>query len=70
MFFIVSFDWGGVYDINDFGFRVRAVRSEQSGNDFTDNGDGTITDSSTGLIWQQATAPGFGSGEYPDRYTW
>jgi hypothetical protein len=62
-----------VYDINDFGFKVRAVRSEQSNNNFIRNGDpgdGTITDTSTGLMWQQATAPGFGSGEYPDRYTW
>jgi hypothetical protein len=29
---------------------------------FIDNGDGTVTDISTGLMWQQATAPG--------RYTW
>ena len=29
---------------------------------FIDNGDGTITDTATGLMWQQATAPG--------TYTW
>jgi len=31
-------------------------------NDFVDNGDGTVTDLSTGFMWQQPTAPG--------RYTW
>jgi len=29
---------------------------------FTDNGDGTVTDKCTGLMWQKETAP--------DRYTW
>ena len=33
---------------------VRAVRGEEYGiNDFTDNGDGTITDIATGLMWAQ-----------------
>lgn len=37
------------------GKRVRAVRGESIAvNDFTDNGDGTITDSATGLMWSQA----------------
>jgi len=37
---------------------VRAVRSGQFSNNFVDNGDGTVTDTSTGLMWQQATAAG------------
>jgi hypothetical protein len=46
------------YDLN----YVRAVRSGQRQNYFMNNGDGTVTDASTGLMWQQATAPG--------TYTW
>ncbi|MGQ1891509.1 Lcl C-terminal domain-containing protein [Thermophagus sp. OGC60D27] len=39
---------------NPFGKQVRAVRGDNYGiNDFTDNGDGTITDNSTGLMWAQ-----------------
>ena len=38
------------------------MRGGQSNNNFIDNGDGTITDTSTGLMWQKATAPG--------TYTW
>jgi len=41
---------------------VRAVRGRQTEDQFVDNGDGTVTDRSTGLMWQQATAPG--------KYTW
>ena len=43
---------------------VRAVRAGQPApqNHLVDNGDGTVTDTATGLMWQQATAPG--------RYTW
>ena len=44
------------------GGYVRAVRGEKNQNVFVDNGDGTITDRSTGLTWQQDTAPG--------TYTW
>jgi len=37
------------------GACVRCVRgSSWGGNDFVDNGDGTVTDNITGLIWQQA----------------
>lgn len=36
------------------GKHVRAVRGPRYGvNDFTDNGDGTITDNASGLIWMQ-----------------
>jgi hypothetical protein len=41
---------------------VRAVRGGQTANNFVDNNDGTITDTDSGLTWQQATAPG--------TYTW
>lgn len=44
------------------GLYVRAVRGEQAVASFVNNGDGTITDTSTGLMWQQTTAPG--------TYTW
>ena len=37
---------------------VRAVRGEKVQIRFIDNSDGTVTDTSTGLMWQQATAPG------------
>ncbi|MBI5591177.1 MAG: DUF1566 domain-containing protein [Deltaproteobacteria bacterium] len=55
----VFFDYGG--DSNNFKYyslHVRAVRGGQAGssNNYTDNGDGTVTDTSTGLVWQQATA--------------
>jgi len=40
-------------------FHVRAVRGEQWGsNNFIDNGDGTVSDTNSGLMWQKATAPG------------
>jgi hypothetical protein len=49
----VSFITGGVaYISKSMGYYVRAVRGEQLPNNFKDNGDGTITDSSTGLMWQ------------------
>ena len=35
---------------------VRAVRGPQSDNTLVDNGDGTVTDTSTGLMWQQSTS--------------
>jgi len=37
-------------------FFVTAVQAED--NNYVDNGDGTVTDLSTSLMWQQATAPG------------
>lgn len=36
-------------------FSARAVRGEQSKSDFVDNGNGTVSDTSTGLMWQQET---------------
>lgn len=52
----VNFDSGYVsyYGKSDC-FYVRAVRGGQSGSsaDFVDNGDGTVTDNITGLMWQK-----------------
>ncbi len=56
--------WGVYFDdgrdSNNFKYNnifARAVRGGQSGSlgNYTDNGDGTVTDISTGLMWQQAT---------------
>jgi len=55
----VSFYSGSVYNRNKKAYYyVRAVRGGQAGSldPFVDNGDGTVTDTSTGLMWQQATA--------------
>jgi hypothetical protein len=56
----VDFGYGYVYKngkTESDRYRVRAVRGGQSNNNFTDNGDGTVTDIDTGLMWQQHTAP-------------
>jgi hypothetical protein len=61
------FDGGSIGNLAKFVYvPVRAVRGDQPGvlNDsiipgrMLDNKDGTVTDTETGLIWQQATAPG------------
>jgi len=58
---VVSFSYGNVYYyFKDHYNYFRAVRSGQCGSlnadpKFTDNGDGTVTDNSTGLIWMQKT---------------
>jgi len=52
----VYFDTGEYFlveDKNDTNF-VRAVRGGQSQPTFVNNGNGTVTDTSTGLTWQQA----------------
>lgn len=60
--YYVSFFEGDVYFLNKLIYfrSVRAVRSgqQESSGGFVDNRDGTVTHSSTGLMWQQATAPG------------
>ncbi|MEE8483221.1 MAG: DUF1566 domain-containing protein [Nitrospinota bacterium] len=44
----------GAYDkTQSFIYSVRCVRGEQAGQSFTDNGDGTVTDNVTTLMWQQ-----------------
>jgi len=39
-------------------YYVRCVRGEQTINSFVDNADGTVTETTTGLMWQQAPASG------------
>ena len=62
----IDFSYGDVnsYFGKSIASYVRAVRGGQCetfGN-YIDNGDGTVTDTNTGLMWQQDTAPG--------TYTW
>jgi len=61
--------WGASFNGNGYGesdpsngLYVRAVRGVQFDNSFIDNSNGTVTDASTGLMWQKSTAP--------DTYTW
>ena len=57
----VYFGSGYVSTYNKSGYYyVRAVRGGQCGSfgDYTDNGDGTVTNTKTGLMWQKDTAPG------------
>jgi len=51
----VSFQSGavGTYDKSALLY-VRCVRTDQVEQSFTDNGDGTVTENRTGLMWQQA----------------
>ena len=54
----VNFRYGYVsYDGKNLSFYVRAVRGGQAGSldHLVINGDGTVTDTATGLMWQQAT---------------
>ncbi len=49
----------GGYDGSGYksdSYYVRAVRGSRVKTSFVNNGDGTVTDASTGLMWQQATA--------------
>jgi hypothetical protein len=57
---IVDFSYGVVdYDSTTINsFYVRAVRGVQFANSFTDNGDGTITDAASGLVWEKSTDSG------------
>ncbi len=50
---------GGCYELDYF--YLRAVRGGQCGSfgNYIDNGDGTITDTGTGLMWQKDEAPGY-----------
>ena len=61
---IIFFDYGYDYYSNYklFTHDVRAVRGARPPGGFLNNGNGTVTDTATGLMWQQATAPG--------EYTW
>ena len=53
----INFEYDNAYtNYESRSYHVRAVRGLQSDNTFVDNGDGTVTDSSTGLMWQQSTS--------------
>lgn len=43
----------GPFGYKDSSYYVRCVRSGQTAPSFSDNGNGTVTDIKTGLIWQQ-----------------
>ena len=51
----ISFDYGGVtYNDKSVTGYGRCVRGQEfSFGNFNDNGDGTVTDNNTGLMWQQ-----------------
>ncbi len=51
------FSWGHGHSLSksDASYYVRAVRGGQSEPAFVENGDGTVTDTSTGLMWQTQT---------------
>ena len=53
--FKIGFHYGNSVGEKSRTYYVRAVRGLQSGvsNDFINNGNGTITDNETGLIWEQ-----------------
>jgi hypothetical protein len=54
---LVLFSNGGVSgDGKRSIYYVRCVRGNSSVSSFTDNGDGTVTDNTTRLVWQQAAA--------------
>ena len=75
-YFSKDYAWGmGFYNGSDGShhskanpFHVRAVRGGHTQNQFVDNGDGTITASDTGLMWQKETAPGFYQWEQATAY--
>ncbi|MBI4682211.1 MAG: DUF1566 domain-containing protein, partial [Nitrospirae bacterium] len=56
----IYFGWGFVgYSLGkDYGYYVRCVRGGQSSPSFTDNGNGTVIDNKTGLVWQKGE-PGY-----------
>jgi hypothetical protein len=52
----INFLYGHDFDLdNTTTYYVRAVRGNQTPSAFTANGDGTVTDNATGLMWSQAT---------------
>jgi len=49
-----TFDYGSVYSADKGSpYYVRCVRGEETAQSFKDNGNGTVTDSRTGLTWQK-----------------
>jgi hypothetical protein len=52
----INFLYGQDFDLNNTTtYYVRAVRGNQNPSSFTDNGDGTVADNTTGLMWSQVT---------------
>ena len=67
---VVHFSDGSVKSIGKMNaLNVRAVRGELSSTNFIDNGDGTITDTNTGLMWEIKTDDG-GPRDKDNAYTW
>lgn len=65
----VGFSDGGLYGyLKTSSGVVRAVHGGQATNNFVDDGNGTVTDTDTGLIWQKETAPGIYSWEQALEY--
>ena len=58
-------------DLKSHSYYVRAVRSGQCGSfdNFVDNGDGTVTNTDTGLMWELKTDDG-GNRDEDSVYTW
>ena len=52
-----------------FSVTTGVIKSLQGGTRFVDNGDGTVTDTVTGLVWEQKTDDG-SIHDYDDVYTW
>ncbi len=68
---LVSFSNGyDYYNYKSYAYRVRAVRAGTgSAAAYTDNGDGTVTDMTTMLMWAQASGDTNGNGS-PDTMSW
>lgn len=67
----VLLSWGITFpsDTTD-ALKVRCVRgAAEPAPDYTDNGDGTVTDNVTGLMWEQKTDDG-GPRDMDNTYTW
>jgi Protein of unknown function (DUF1566) len=54
----VGFDSGYGFNNKFYSLYVRAVRGGQTQSAYTDNSNGTVTDASTGLMWQQVGSSG------------
>ncbi len=67
---VVHFSDGSVKGIGKTNaINVRAVRGEPSSPQLIENGDGTVTDTNTGLIWEIKTDDG-GPRDMDNAYTW
>ncbi len=67
----VLLSWGITFpSATTDALKVRCVRgAAEPTPDYTDNGDGTVTDNVTGLMWEQKTNDG-GPGDMDNTYTW